>query len=67
MAAYTRKENWGAAETFYQLVRGLLSRQYHRQVPSAQREIPVSDRASIYWAQPSLGSVAETTWWKLGY
>jgi light-independent protochlorophyllide reductase subunit B len=27
MAAYTRKENWGASETFYQLVRGLLSRQ----------------------------------------
>ena len=25
MAAYTRKENWGASETFYQLVRGLLS------------------------------------------
>ena len=24
MAAYTRKENWGASETFYQLVRGLL-------------------------------------------
>ena len=25
MAAYTRKENWGASETFYQLIRGLLS------------------------------------------
>ena len=25
MAAYTRKENWGASETFYQLVRGLLA------------------------------------------
>ena len=27
MAAYTRKENWGASETFYQLVRGLLAGQ----------------------------------------
>lgn len=26
MQAYSRKENWGAAETFYALVRGLLSR-----------------------------------------
>jgi light-independent protochlorophyllide reductase subunit B len=25
MAAYTHKENWGASETFYQLVRGLLA------------------------------------------
>jgi light-independent protochlorophyllide reductase subunit B len=27
MQAYSRKENWGAAETFYALVRGLLARQ----------------------------------------
>ncbi|HBO11680.1 MAG TPA: ferredoxin:protochlorophyllide reductase (ATP-dependent) subunit B [Halieaceae bacterium] len=27
MLAYSRKENWGAAETFYSLVRGLLNRQ----------------------------------------
>ncbi len=26
LAAYTRKENWGASETLYQLVRGLLGR-----------------------------------------
>ena len=24
LPAYSKKENWGAAETFYQLVRGLL-------------------------------------------
>jgi len=35
MAAYTRKENWGASETFYQLVRGLLSR--HAPAPGAER------------------------------
>ena len=35
MAAYTRKENWGAAETFYQLVRGLLSR--NAPAPGTQR------------------------------
>ncbi|MEQ8264854.1 ferredoxin:protochlorophyllide reductase (ATP-dependent) subunit B [Pseudohaliea sp.] len=27
MLAYSRKENWGASETFYSLVRGLLNRQ----------------------------------------
>ena len=27
MAAYSRKENWGASETFFQLVRGILSGQ----------------------------------------
>lgn len=27
MAAYSRKENWGASETFFQLVRGLLGNQ----------------------------------------
>lgn len=30
LAAYTRKENWGASETLYQLVRGLLSRVQRR-------------------------------------
>ena len=36
MAAYTRKENWGASETFYQLVRGLLA----GRAPAAGSERP---------------------------
>ena len=27
LPAYSKKENWGASETFYQLVRGILSKQ----------------------------------------
>ena len=37
MAAYTRKENWGASETFYQLVRGLLA----GRVPKPGEEVAV--------------------------
>lgn len=38
MLAYSRKENWGAAETFYSLVRGLLSRKVPE--PGWQRPEP---------------------------
>ena len=42
MAAYTRKENWGASETFYQLVRGLLPRRRPSRVRSVQRALLIS-------------------------
>ena len=58
MAAYTRKENWGASETFYQLVRGLLS----RQAPAPGAERPQRDpdvRPSVNILGPTkLGSGA---------
>jgi light-independent protochlorophyllide reductase subunit B len=41
MLAYARKENWGASETFYTLVRGLLS----RQAPAPGWERPARDPA----------------------
>jgi light-independent protochlorophyllide reductase subunit B len=56
MAAYTRKENWGAAETFYQLVRGLLSR--NAPAPGTQR--PSRDPA----VRPSVNLLGPT---KLGF
>ena len=56
MAAYTRKENWGAAETFYQLVRGLLS----RQAPPPGSERPQRDANT----RPSVNLLGPT---KLGF
>lgn len=56
MAAYTRKENWGASETFYQLVRGLLS----RQAPAPGTERPKRDPA----VRPSVNLLGPT---KLGF
>ena len=56
MAAYTRKENWGAAETFYQLVRGLLS----RQAPPPGTERPPREPG----ARPSVNLLGPT---KLGF
>ena len=37
LPAYTRKENWGASETFYQLVRGLLKSRVP--APGTEREL----------------------------
>lgn len=56
MAAYTRKENWGAAETFYQLVRGLLSRQ--APPPGSERPSRAAD------VRPSVNLLGPT---KLGF
>lgn len=56
MAAYTRKENWGASETFYQLVRGLLS----RQAPTPGSERPKRDPE----IRPSVNLLGPT---KLGF
>ncbi len=44
LPAYQRKENWGASETFYQLVRAMCS----RTAPPAgtRREVPVGRRAT---------------------
>ena len=56
MAAYTRKENWGAAETFYQLVRGLLS----RQAPPPGSEHPMREPGT----RPSINLLGPT---KLGF
>tara|TARA_B100000900_G_scaffold32368_1_gene24486 strand:+ start:1422 stop:2978 length:1557 start_codon:yes stop_codon:yes gene_type:complete len=56
MAAYTRKENWGASETFYQLVRGLLT----RQAPAPGSERPKRDPE----IKPSVNLLGPT---KLGF
>ncbi len=42
MLAYSRKENWGASETFYSLVRALLNKQVP--APDWQRPARASDR-----------------------
>ena len=56
MAAYTRKENWGASETFYQLVRGLLAGQVPK--PGEERPARQADQA------PSVNLIGPT---KLGF
>lgn len=50
MAAYSRKENWGASETFFQLVAGLL-RGAARSAPQPKRE--VADRPSVNLLGPT--------------
>lgn len=51
MAAYSRKENWGAGETFFQIVRGLLA----AKVPARQqpRVRPEGERPSVNLLGPS--------------
>ena len=65
MAAYTRKENWGASETFYQLVRGLLSRQAPDPAQSDQNETRPSAQALTCWALLSWALGVVMMWWKL--
>ncbi|EED36454.1 light-independent protochlorophyllide reductase, B subunit [Luminiphilus syltensis NOR5-1B] len=53
MAAYSRKENWGASETFFQLVRGLLA----SKVPAPGEEPaprPEGQRPSVNLLGPTL-------------
>ena len=60
LPAYQRKENWGAAETFYQLVRALAGRQRprpERRVRSVPRRAP----AAICSARPRSASAIATT------
>ena len=56
MAAYTRKENWGASETLYQLVRGLLG--------GKARDAGQGDAASSASRRPSVNLIGPT---KLGF
>ena len=49
MAAYTRKENWGASETFYKLVQGLLAAQAPKQAKSAGRDLPINLLRQFDW------------------
>ncbi len=56
MAAYTRKENWGASETFYQLVRGLLAARAPK--PDEERPARPADQP------PSVNLIGPT---KLGF
>jgi light-independent protochlorophyllide reductase subunit B len=46
LPAYQRKENWGAAETFYQLVRALAG----TPAADAPPRPPASARAATCWA-----------------
>ncbi|KEF43177.1 MAG: light-independent protochlorophyllide reductase subunit B [Cyanobium sp. CACIAM 14] len=48
LPAYSKKENWGAAETFYQLVRGLLK----EQVPPPGSPKPSLDRWRVEGRRP---------------
>lgn len=50
MAAYSRKENWGASETFYQLVAGLLRGASHA---NAFEERARTDRPSVNLLGPT--------------
>ena len=50
LSAYSRKENWGAAETFYHLVRGVLLSQSKNQ---AEPDKNTSDKPSVNLLGPS--------------
>ena len=54
LPAYQKKENWGAAETFYQLVRALA-------VPQRERETRARARAAICSGRPRSASAIATT------
>ncbi len=54
LPSYQRKENWGAAETFYQLVRTCAGR-------CAGRRAAAAAVAATCWARPRWGSATATT------
>ena len=58
LPSYQRKENWGAAETFYQLVRGLIGRNDGTTPVGSPR---ASARARTSWAPPRSASGTATT------
>ena len=51
MLAYSRKENWGASETFYSLVRGLLAAK--APAPGEARDRTVGERPSVNLLGPT--------------
>jgi light-independent protochlorophyllide reductase subunit B len=55
LPAYQRKENWGAAETFYRLVRALVK-------PAAERTCRARVRAATCWAPRRWAFATATTW-----
>ena len=59
LPAYQRKENWGAAETFYQLVRALRRAGTRRRDDAAHA--PAAGRAAISSAPPRSASAIATT------
>ena len=54
LPAYQKKENWGAAETFYRLVRALAG-------PLHGRESPARDPAATFWGRLRSASAIATT------
>ena len=62
LPAYQRKENWGAAETFYQLVRALAGPSAPAPgTKRAERAQRARGHAAICWARPRSASVIATT------
>jgi light-independent protochlorophyllide reductase subunit B len=55
LPAYQRKENWGAAETFYQLVRALLGRPRPAAGHAARRPTACARRAATCSGPTALG------------
>jgi light-independent protochlorophyllide reductase subunit B len=66
LPAYSKKENWGSAETFYQMVRSLAGP--HAPAPGFVRpeRDPAAGRAAISWAPPRWAFAIVTTWPKSG-
>ena len=52
LPAYQKKENWGAAETFYQIVRACAGP--HAPAPGTKRERGARPRATHLWNQTSM-------------
>ena len=61
LPAYQKKENWGAAETFYQLVRTMASREAPPPGSSDRHARPMSGRAAISWGRARSVSAIATT------
>jgi len=60
LPSYQRKENWGAAETFYQLVRALCPAPAMPRPPRPPRA-PASVHAATCWAPPRWAFATATT------
>jgi light-independent protochlorophyllide reductase subunit B len=60
LPSYSKKENWGASETFYRLVRGLAGP--HAPAPASRaRSAARVRRAATFWARPRWASGTATT------
>ena len=65
MAAYSRKENWGASETFYHLVRAVLSSQRDSGEEKTDQDVSNRRRSVNLLVPVSWGFGVETMFKKL--